>query len=101
MMLERAVQKDWQSQREGDSSRGWFSFIRSAILAGFESYGAAQIGIPPLSQRRGDAEVTSPATASAKAADAGISNHTVAEVRLDPVSGIRSRMGGVAAWSRA
>jgi hypothetical protein len=95
MMLERAVQKDSRSQRDGDSSREWFSFVTSAILAGLGSYGAAQIGIAP------NAEVTPPATPRMKAADTGISNQTVAEVRLNPVSGTRSRLGGVAAWSGA
>jgi hypothetical protein len=36
-----------KTSSQQESKRGWFSAVHSAIMAGFEAYGSAQIGLGP------------------------------------------------------
>jgi len=47
MVRDTALQAASQSQGKRQSFPNWYSFLRSAIIAGFEAYGSAQIGMCP------------------------------------------------------
>ncbi|HEY1580018.1 MAG TPA: hypothetical protein VGF82_23380 [Terracidiphilus sp.] len=51
MVQQVAVEAVSQSQKKQNSSLGWYSFVCSKIVAGFEAYGLAVIGMMPLERR--------------------------------------------------
>ena len=89
MMCDTAGSIVSQSQRQPASSGGWFGFIRSAIVAGFEAYGLAQIGLPPIGM-----PVVNPATdvkdgAAPVAARKPICSQPVAKAQMEAVRSVR------------
>ena len=89
MMRHTTFQAASQSQAKRKSSGGWYGFIRSAIVAGFESYGLAQMGLPPR-----DMPVINPGAevkdgSATVAVGNVICSQPVAKVQIDPVLSVR------------
>lgn len=87
MMRDTAIRTASESQRR-ESSAGWYGFVRSAMIAGFEAYGSAQIGIAPSAASNHGAEAKE--SAAAKTTDAMRSNQEVARANSNSIPGVRS-----------
>lgn len=100
MMRDTANQAVLQSQSKRQPSSRWYEFFRSAIVAGFESFGLAQLGMCPatLLDGRGDSRLDSPVL---KTGIAAVRNLPVADEAVVPPSGWGSRAAVSPAWKPA
>lgn len=101
MMRDTAAQTASHSKMQQKPSAPWYSLIRSAIFAGFEAYGSAQIGMAPSSFTTTNPDRARAAECRMKSAGCTTGNQPVAEGKSDPVSIRPGKLAVYAAWSNA
>jgi len=89
MMRDTVFQAGSQSEAKKRTSAGWYGFVRSAIVAGFEAYGSAQIGVAPSSVPMTNASHESNERSAPKTAIKSIGSRSVAETITGSIPNVR------------
>jgi hypothetical protein len=102
-MRDTVFQAATQSHTKPEFSERWYSFIYSAVVAGFEAYGLAQIGISPASMPANNPGLHFEER-SLKRVGKDCMQPGGCESSIDPVLGVHPpsrRISGNAVWSQA